>query len=229
VTHSLKILHDNNLVHADLKPANILIKKIDGDKYVAKLIDFDNSYFSGAPPAVDEVVGDLVYYSPEEARYIREDPAVLPEQLTFASDIFALGLVFVQYLTGSPITLPSEYRYAHAAAIAGHPLSTKRTRDIPVVLCELVDQMLSKDATDRPAVGEVFRALKEIRVDEVTHPVSDGSRGRIVMGPKSSHPSSPIPVPDGPSISKSDEVSSESPKGGRLRGDLARKRTTTGK
>ncbi|CAN5733681.1 MAG: protein kinase domain-containing protein [Ilumatobacteraceae bacterium] len=49
VAHSLKILHDLNIVHSDLKPSNVLIKRTDFG-FTTKLIDFDSSYLAGRPP-----------------------------------------------------------------------------------------------------------------------------------------------------------------------------------
>ena len=39
-------VHRVNIIHGDIKPENVLIDKSESDKYVAKLIDFDDSYFS---------------------------------------------------------------------------------------------------------------------------------------------------------------------------------------
>ena len=50
IVHSLRILHRENIVHGDLKPDNILIKMTGTGTYTAKLIDFDDSYFSECPP-----------------------------------------------------------------------------------------------------------------------------------------------------------------------------------
>lgn len=164
VTHSLQILHRSEIVHADLKPTNILIKKTESDVYVAKLIDFDNSYFSGRPPDASDVVGDVVYYAPEVARYIQEDPSVPAENLTLASDVFALGLVFAQYLTGRAIHFPDRYRYAHHAVLDGHELRMSRSGDLPEYLCSLIDAMLVRDMHQRPPIGDIFRSLKESRI-----------------------------------------------------------------
>ena len=71
VAHSLDVLHRCDIVHGDLKPNNLLIKRSshDSSTYIAKLIDFDSSYFSGKPPEIaEELVGDLVFYAPEAAR-----------------------------------------------------------------------------------------------------------------------------------------------------------------
>ena len=46
------LLHEIDVVHGDLKPRNVLVqKKPDSPFHVAKLIDFDDSYVSGKPPA----------------------------------------------------------------------------------------------------------------------------------------------------------------------------------
>ena len=61
VAHSLKILHDLDIVHSDLKPSNVLIKRTELG-YTTKLIDFDGSYVVGKPPPPEEIVGTMNYY-----------------------------------------------------------------------------------------------------------------------------------------------------------------------
>jgi serine/threonine protein kinase len=98
VAHSLKILHDLHIVHSDLKSSNVMIKRTELG-YTIKLIDFDSSYIVGNPPPPEEIVGTMNYYSPELISYIQASaPAVV---LTEASDIFALGLIYAEYLTGA--------------------------------------------------------------------------------------------------------------------------------
>ena len=70
VAHSLKILHDLDIVHSDLKPSNVLIKRTELG-YTTKLIDFDSSYVVGNPPPPEEIVGTMNYYSPELVSYIQ--------------------------------------------------------------------------------------------------------------------------------------------------------------
>lgn len=82
VAHSLKILHDLDIVHSDLKPSNVMIKRTELG-YPTKLIDFDSSYIVGHPPSPEEIVGTMNYYSPELVQYIQG--AENTSQLTEAS------------------------------------------------------------------------------------------------------------------------------------------------
>jgi serine/threonine protein kinase len=90
----------------------VLIKRTELG-YTTKLIDFDSSYIVGSPPPPDDIVGTMDYYSPELGRYIQgtADGA----ELTEASDVFALGLIYTEYLTGA---LPPFDPAFHEAAVA---------------------------------------------------------------------------------------------------------------
>ena len=114
VAHSLKILHDLRIVHGDLKPSNILVKRTELG-YTSKLIDFDSSYIAGNPPPATEIVGTINYYSPELLGYIQE-AGVQPGELGVASDIFALGLIYTEFLTGA--VPPFDAARYHEPAVA---------------------------------------------------------------------------------------------------------------
>ena len=161
IAHSLNVLHNAPIVHGDLKPDNVLIKRSKTGSYTAKLIDFDNSYFSAHPPEITEdVVGDMAFYSPELALFIKEDPAVKPEDLTIKSDIFALGLLYALYLTGKMPDFDQEkYIYPGIAAIADEQI-TFDAPGLPGSLITLVNSMLQTNYHSRPDVGEVFNMLK---------------------------------------------------------------------
>lgn len=161
IAHSLNVLHNAQIVHGDLKPDNVLIKRSKTGSYTAKLIDFDNSYFSGHPPEITEdVVGDMAFYSPELALYIKEDTAVQPKDLTIKSDIFALGLLYALYLTGKmPAFDREKYTYPGIAAIADEQIVFEAS-DLPKPLIVLVNNMLQTNYHSRPNIGEVFNLLK---------------------------------------------------------------------
>lgn len=99
---NLQTLHSAGIVHGDLKPENILVIKT-SKGLQAKVIDFDDSYFEGEIHHPDDVVGTATYYSPELALYVenlKEGDDIDPSSITCKNDIFALGIIFHQYLTG---------------------------------------------------------------------------------------------------------------------------------
>nr|WP_239579314.1 protein kinase [Microlunatus panaciterrae] len=162
VAHSLKILHDLRIVHGDLKPSNILVKRTELG-YTSKLIDFDSSYIAGNPPPFEEIVGTINYYSPELLGYI-QDVGVRPSELGIASDIFALGLIYSEFLTGAvPPFDATTYHEPAVAVRSGETLRIRRAGIVPA-LAELVDAMLLADPTQRPTIAQVHATLMGIRL-----------------------------------------------------------------
>jgi len=162
VAHSLKILHDRDIVHGDLKPNQVLIKRTEFG-YTTKLIDFDSAFLVGRPAPPDEIVGTINYYSPETVGYIQET-GVAAADLGTAADIFTLGLVYAELLTGSPPVFDRErYGYASIAARSGEVLRL-RDSDVPDAVRDLVERMMLLDPAARPTIGEVHAELLRVRV-----------------------------------------------------------------
>ena len=208
VAHSLKILHDLKIVHSDLKPSNVLIKRTELG-YTTKLIDFDSAYIAGRPPPPEEIVGTINYYSPELLGYIQE-AGVAPGELGAASDIFALGLIYTEYLTGAPP--PFDVARYHEPAVAVRSGETLRLprRGIPTQLADLIDAMMSPDQARRPTIGHVHATLMTIRPE---------AEGEIPSGPPSALRGK------GLRTALQRPPAAESRLGGRLVGKLMRKRS----
>ena len=159
VCHSIRILHGLNIVHGDLKPDNILIKKTPSG-YSGKLIDFDDSYFSANPPADREsLVGTPEYYSPEQAAYVMdEDEEISGSTLTLKSDIFTLGIILCEYFTGKKPILPSDCSNTWICVESGKSFSYAKT--LPECIKDLIGCMLRRSPNERPTINEVFEKLK---------------------------------------------------------------------
>ena len=166
VCHSLRILHTLNIVHGDLKPDNILIKKTSLG-YSGKLIDFDDSYFSGNPPSDREsLVGTPEYYSPEQATYIMdEEEEISGTTLTLKSDIFTLGIIFCEYFTGKKPVLPSDCGSTWLCVEKSGSFSY--AKEIPTVIKNIIDWMLRKNPNERPTINEVFDILKGVKPEDL--------------------------------------------------------------
>ena len=162
IAHSLRILHKVEIVHGDLKIDNVLIKRTRMGSYTSKLIDFDSSYFSGKPPlSAEDVVGDLVFFSPELARYIQKDTVTEGAHLTTQSDIFALGMLYCLYLTGQLPSFDKEkYRYGWMAVNSGENLQIANATNLPSEITGMILDMLHFNPAQRPSVEDVFNHLK---------------------------------------------------------------------
>jgi serine/threonine protein kinase len=164
LAHSLRLLHMVRIVHGDLKPANILVKRTDAGFLAAKLIDFDDSYEAGSPPTPEEIVGDQLYYSPELLRYVTVDTedssavAAATADLGLSSDIFSLGLIFHEYLVGR---LPAATSGAYLCEAVTKGERVRVSEEIPERLKSLIAQMIAHKATDRPTIERVFTEVRD--------------------------------------------------------------------
>ena len=164
---TLSRVHRVNIIHGDIKPDNVLIDKSESDKYVAKLIDFDDSYFSQKPPSPGLIKSTEYYKSPELAAYITTDPKERPKQsrelrhrLTCAVDVFASGLMFHEFWTGS---MPQYEGLGTDKAFYKAVISRENyqyDKRIPDWLTALIDDMLQREPEKRPTMNEVFEAIK---------------------------------------------------------------------
>jgi hypothetical protein len=146
---ALAAAHAIGVVHRDIKPGNILLDA-NGN---ATVTDFGIALVTSRPSRdpLGSTAGTPHYMSPEQS---------LGEQVDGRSDVYALGVVLYEMLTG---TRPFPGRNA-AEVIAKHisapiPKVSEREPETPVALVRLVDRMLAKDPAHRPAAAELVKDL----------------------------------------------------------------------
>lgn len=170
VAHAVSLLHREKIVHADIKPDNILVTK---GKFVrTHIIDFDCSFFEMDRPEPDEELnGDLVYLSPEAFLHMAE----VESNLSCQMDVFALGLVFHQYLTGKLPRFDTEaYTYAYEAVLDGQPILPDRRVGSERIRGVLYS-MLKKKPEERLSMNTVYQTFREELCAVVGRPVSGES------------------------------------------------------
>lgn len=173
IAHSVAQLHKCGFVHADIKHANIMLVPTRANKLTAKLIDYDAGFFEYDPPAhPEEIHGDQVYFSPEAWKTFLGEEV----QLTCKLDVFALGILFHQYLSGKlPGYDEEKYSCAGEAVAAGEKLSL--SLDIPADLRRVICQMLAADPCERLSAQQVFNYLTNS--DKLSYTVRHEVEGKI--------------------------------------------------
>lgn len=182
VATAVQSLHNQRIVHGDLKVDNALLEKgSEADTFIARLIDFDSSYFSGEPFIVDEMVGDPPYYSPELLNYIQKRETS-PASMTTKSDIFALGIVFHQYLAGEMPSFSDEFQYTCEAVRAGYEFTAEGLTGVGSdSLASLISKMLALNPADRPDAFSVLNMLKDVKGGrDITKPTSIPTTGSTI-------------------------------------------------
>jgi eukaryotic-like serine/threonine-protein kinase len=151
---ALEHAHARGVIHRDVKPGNVMVlaDPAAGAGF-AKLADFGVAHVATADALTrtGDIVGTLAYMAPEQAEGTRVTPAC---------DVYSLALTLYEAWTGT-----NPLRGASPAATArrlGRPLPSlaRMRRDLPLPLCDAVDDALDPDPSLRPHPARLRAELK---------------------------------------------------------------------
>jgi hypothetical protein len=151
---ALEHAHARGVIHRDVKPQNVMVlaEPAAGAGF-AKLADFGVAHVATGDPLTrtGDVVGTLAYMAPEQAEGARVTPAC---------DVYSLALTLYEAWTGT-----NPVKAAGPAATArrlGRPLPSLASmrRDLPLELCDVVDDALDIDPARRPAPTQLRAGLR---------------------------------------------------------------------
>ncbi|WP_157535810.1 serine/threonine-protein kinase [Microbacterium sp. Root166] len=150
LAEALHVVHAAGIVHRDIKPSNVLLSpaQLPGSRPRAKLADFGIAYLLDASRLTSPgmVVGTVAYLAPEQIRGGEPSPA---------ADIYSLGLVLLECLTG-------ERAHAHGGGMAAALARLENPPTIPDSLdprwSALLTRMMDLDPSRRPTAAEVASA-----------------------------------------------------------------------
>lgn len=171
LAHEYMLLEKNHVVHADVKPKNLIVKKTIDDWHTIKVIDFDDSFLEDDVP--QEVPTDQNYASPEALKRSyqveeEEDEENL-EPISTKADVFSVGILFHQILSNGDMPLyrkfekgkeDDAYLYFAESLLHGEPL--KLSEKIPGKYQILLCGMLEVDVKKRLSMSEVFYLLQRM-------------------------------------------------------------------
>ncbi|MGD8166946.1 serine/threonine-protein kinase [Herbiconiux sp. P16] len=158
LAEALHVVHQAGIVHRDIKPSNVLLRRshLSGEEYRAKLADFGIAYLidSTRLTTPGTLVGTAAYLSPEQVRGVEPAPA---------SDIYALGLVLLEALTGDRAFPQSG---THEAALARLSRDPVIPGSVGYEWKSLLAAMTARDPSQRPTALDVVLATGSLGAAE---------------------------------------------------------------
>ena len=160
ILQALAEAHKSGIIHRDLKPDNLLVEKVDNDIDSVRILDFGIAKVLVGDTETEEknltqgnVIGTPKYMSPEQASGERVDGR---------SDLYSLGCILYEMLTGRPPFSGKTARSILVAHLTVPPQPFEKMRTglhVPPALEALVFKLLAKSPDERPASAEAVMDL----------------------------------------------------------------------
>ncbi|HEY1958217.1 MAG TPA: protein kinase [Polyangiaceae bacterium] len=168
---ALAALHRRGIVHRDVKPANVFLLGRPFDR--VKLVDLGIARIRSTAATLTRagsLVGTPGYMAPEQARGVAD--------LSPRADVFSLGCVLFECLTGTPAFQGENVMALLAKILLVDPPRPRAIRaDVPEALDELCAWMMRRDPEERPSdASAVAGALAGLDAPDAPAPVSHGAR-----------------------------------------------------
>lgn len=170
VCYALGYAHRNDVIHRDVKPANVIVQP-DG---IVKLLDFGiarQEKSDGHLTRTGHVIGTLQYMAPERLKN---------EPFDGRSDIFSVGVVMFQLLTGQ-LPFSGDYSIVQKILAEKHPPLNQFLQQYPGALDGILDRALAKNPNDRYSTAdemaaEVSSLAHELKKEQVAEWIERAER-----------------------------------------------------
>lgn len=157
IARAMQVAHDNDVIHRDLKPDNVMLVEREGVADVVKVVDFGLAKLSNESTTgqnltrTGELVGSVFYMSPEQCRGLPADRRV---------DIYALGCTIYEALAGTPpLSADNPIGLMHKHVCESPLLLTQLLGDstpLMTAIDSVLFKAMAKDPKDRYDSMEAF-------------------------------------------------------------------------
>lgn len=163
----LQHMHQQGVVHADLKPEHVLLIRDNGE-LATQLIDLDSGFLADQPPVSErEIEGDPAYLAPEAFLKMMGENVALGTAL----DTFSFGMLIHQIWTGDlPGFDHEKYHYLYEAVLDGADIRVT----LPGLWEPLVRRMLCAEPSMRPLDAEIVSAFLKPEAKQEHMPFQNG-------------------------------------------------------
>ncbi|MDH2444056.1 serine/threonine-protein kinase [Amnibacterium sp. CER49] len=171
VAEGLDYMHQSGYLHRDVKPANVLIAEVRSARpVVAKLTDFGITSRIGEPELGQFTVGTAAYLSPEQ---------VEGRDATAESDIYSLGLVLLEAITGR-VEYPGPVERSAFDRLVRDPVVPDI---VPRPVGEILERMTARAPRDRISLHDVAVGLQQFLVDDLLQRRGEPAAAAAVAAP----------------------------------------------
>lgn len=151
IAQGVEHAHNNKIIHRDLRPSNIMVS----EEGTAKITDFGTSAWLNSVPYASTRIGSPPYMAPEQ----------FLGKASYQSDIYSLGCIFYELITGRPpIFDPDPFKILEKAQQGRITPPRLRNSKIPRDIDEIIMRCLASKVEDRyrrPA--ELIHALNALK------------------------------------------------------------------
>jgi tetratricopeptide (TPR) repeat protein len=170
VCYALGYAHRNDVIHRDVKPANVIVQP-DG---IVKLLDFGiarQEKYDGHLTRTGNVIGTIQYMAPERLKN---------EAFDGRSDIFSVGVMMFELLTGQ-LPFTGDYSVVQQILSGKHPRLDQFLQDYPPALDGILERAMAKNPDDRYSTAdemaaEVSSLAHELKKEQVAEWIERAER-----------------------------------------------------